>query len=799
MKGKLILLRIVSVLLLLTSIIMIAGGGYLLSLSGSSYYLIAGIFLLISAIQLFRRKSSGAILFFVVYIATILWTIHESGADYWGWVPRLSLLTVYGFLLALSLPTLQRQPSNKLSFGLAGIFVVIFAVAFGMAFVPTHVFNSGEALPQQPLVKTPTPSQAEQPDSDWTYYGRDADASRFSPLSQITPENVGQLKRAWTYRTGDLPAPGQVNKWAAENTPIKVGDAVYVCSARNNIIKLDAKTGKKIWEHDTGVKYESIPYTAACKGLSYYTSTQTPVGQACHTRLIVGTLDERLVAVDSETGQSCQNFGDKGQTNLLKGLGYTVPGFVAVTAPVPIINGTIVVNHEVLDGQRRWAPSGVIRGYDAETGQFKWAWDVNNPTDHKEPAAGKEYSRGTPNSWATMVGDNRLGLVYVPTGNSAADYYSKLRSANENKVSSSIVAIDVKTGEVRWVFQTVHKDVWDYDIGSQPTLFDFPGPNGSTIPAIIVPTKRGQTFVLNRETGKPLTPVEERPAPAAVVKEDPRAPTQPWSVGMPRLGLPDLSEKKMWGLTMFDQLACRIKFRQARYEGEFTPPSLDKPWIEYPGYNGGSDWGSVAYNPQNGVLIANWNNTPMYDQLITRKKADNLGLQSIDSPKYKPGGGGAEGNGAMADTPYAIQVSPFYLDSTQMLCNEPPYGMITAIDMHTRKVLWQHPLGSGEKNGPFGLPTHMPINVGTPNNGGPIITAGGLTFVAATTDNKIRAFDNRTGKEVWSDTLPAGGQATPMTYSAGGKQYLVIMAGGHHFMRTNVGDYVIAYALPDTH
>ncbi len=396
-----------------------------------------------------------------------------------------------------------------------------------------------------------------------------------------------------------------------------------------------------------------------------------------------------------------------------------------------------------------------------------------------------------------MVGDNRLGLVYVPTGNSAADYYSKLRSANENKVSSSIFALDVKTGDVRWVFQTVHKDVWDYDLGSQPTLFDFPGPNGTTIPAIIVPTKRGQTFVLNRETGKPLTPVEEKPAPAAVVKEDPRAPTQPWSVGMPRLGLPDLSERKMLGLTMFDQLACRIKFRKANYIGEFTPPSLDKPWIEYPGYNGGSDWGSVAYNPQNGVLIANWNNTPMYDQLITRKKADKLGLESIDSPKYKPGGGGAEGNGAMADTPYAIQVSPFYLDSTQMLCNEPPYGMITAIDMHTRKVLWQHPLGSGEKNGPFGLPTHMPINVGTPNNGGPIITAGGLTFVAATTDNKIRAFDNRTGKEVWSDTLPAGGQATPMTYSAGGKQYLVIMAGGHHFMRTNVGDYVIAYALPD--
>lgn len=799
MKGKRILLTVVSVLLLLTGITLIAGGGYLLSLSGSAYYLISGIFLLVSSILLLRKKIAGAVLFYLVYIATIIWTMVESGSDYWGWVPRLSLLTVYGFLLALALPAIQRTPSRKVSFSLAGVFVAIFAVAFAMAFVPTHVFNSKDDFPTQPLVATPTPPQAEQPDSDWTHYGRDAEATRFSPLKQITPENVGQLQRVWTYRTGDLPAPGQINKWAAENTPIKVGDAVYVCSARNNIIKLNAKTGKQIWQHNSGVKYDNIPYTAACKGLTFYTSSQIPAGQACHTRLIVGTLDERLTAVDSETGQSCQNFGEQGQTNLLKGLGYTVPGFVAVTAPVPIINGVIVVNHEVLDGQRRWAPSGVIRGYDAETGQFKWAWDVNNPGDSSEPTAGHEYSRGTPNSWAAMVGDARLGLVYVPTGNSAADYYSKLRSDNENKVSSSIVALEAKTGKVRWVFQTVHKDVWDYDMGSQPTLFDFPGPNGTTIPAMLVPTKRGQTFVLNRETGKPLTAVEERPAPAAVVKEDPRAPTQPWSVGMPRLGLPDLTEQKMWGLTLFDQLACRIKFRKANYSGEFTPPSLDKPWIEYPGYNGGSDWGSVAYNPQNGVMIANWNNTPMYDQLITRKNANKLGLQSIDSPDYKPGGGGAEGNGPMADTPYAIKVSPFYLDSTQMLCNEPPFGMITAIDMHTQKVLWQHPLGSGEKNGPFGLATHLPINVGTPNNGGPIITAGGLIFVAATTDDKIRAFDSRTGKQVWSDTLPAGGQATPMTYSAEGKQYLVIMAGGHHFMRTKVGDYVIAYALPDNH
>lgn len=795
MGKRSVFVRIMAIILLLCALPLIVGGGYLVSLSGSWYYLIAGLLLLISSLLLFKGKRTGLAIFFVLYIATFFWTLYESGSDYWGWIPRMSVLTVLALLLSLTIPALNQGRKKGVSRALAGFFVAVFVVAFGMAFVPYHSFRSDSAPPETPLTEQTPSATPAQPDSDWTWYGRDSQATRFSPLNQITPQNVSRLTRVWTYRTGDLPGQGQTNKWAAENTPLKVGNAVYVCSARNNIIKLDASTGRQIWKHDSGVKYASIPYTAACKGLTWYTSHVVPEGQVCHNRLIVGTLDERLIAVDAQTGESCPQFGDHGQTNLLTGLGHTVPGFVAVTAPVPIVDGVIIVNHEVLDGQRRWAPSGVIRGYDAETGQFKWAWDVNNPGVHSQPAAGKYYSRGTPNSWAAMTGDDKLGLVYVPTGNSAADYYSALRSANENRVSSSIVALDVKTGDEKWVFQTVHKDVWDYDIGSQPTLFDFPGANGQPIPAMIVPTKRGQTFVLNRETGKPLSQVEEKPAPAAILPGDPRSPTQPWSVNMPRLGMKPLTEAKMWGISLFDQLACRIKFRQANYVGEFTPPSLTKPWIEYPGYNGGSDWGSMAYNPRTGLLIANWNNTPMYDQLVTRKEADQQGLVSIDSPAFKPGGGGAEGNGAMADTPYGINVSPFFAPLTGMLCNEPPYGMITAINMHTQKVLWQHPLGSAERNGPFGLPTHLPINIGTPNNGGPIVTAGGLTFVAATTDDKIRAFDSNTGREVWSDTLPAGGQATPMTYSVNGKQYLVIMAGGHHFMRTPVGDYVIAYAL----
>ncbi|MDG6093545.1 pyrroloquinoline quinone-dependent dehydrogenase [Acetobacter sp. AN02] len=654
--------------------------------------------------------------------------------------------------------------------------------------------------PSPPSEATPAVEQisAHPAREDWPVYGHDTQATRYSPLNQITPENVSQLKRAFVYHTGSKPGPGQINKWAAETTPIKVGDGLYMCSALNDIMKLDPATGKEIWRHNSGVKYDSIPYTAACKGVTYYTASTVPEGQPCHNRIVVGTLDMRLIEVDAADGKLCEGFGTHGQVNLMKGMGSSVPGFVAMTVPPPIVNGAVVVSHEVLDGQRRWAPSGVIRGYDAETGRFLWAWDVNRPDDHGEPAEGDHYSRGTPNSWAALTGDNELGLVYVPTGNSAADYYSSMRSPEENKISSSVVAIDVKTGSPRWVFQTVHKDVWDYDIGSQATLFEFPGKDGP-IPALFMPTKRGQTFVLDRRTGKPILPVEERPAPQeSDVPGEVRSPTQPWSVGMPRLGVADLKETDMWGMSPIDQLYCRVKFRRAHYDGEFTPPRIGQPTIEFPGYNGGSDWGSVAYDPQTGILVANWNVTPMYDQLVTRKKADQIGLMPIDSPHFTPAAGGAEGNGAQADTPYGITVAPFWNQYTGMMCNKPPYGYITAIDMHTQKVIWQHPLGSARANGPWGFPTHLPLTIGTPNNGGSTITAGGLIFLGATTDNLIHAFDLKSGKELWNDVLPGGGQANTMTYEYKGKQYVAIMAGGHHFMMTPVSDELVVYALPDS-
>jgi quinoprotein glucose dehydrogenase len=780
----------------LLGVMFVVGGVRLASLGGSWYYLVAGVGLVASGVLLLRGRTTGAWVFGAVFAGTVLWSAWESGLDYWGWVPRLDVITVLGLWLALVLPKLDRPASRGISLTLTAVMVAIFVVAFGLAFVPYHSISPAQPIAGAPL--DPAPSADAQPDTDWQFYGRDAQATRYSPLKQITPDNVGKLTRAWTFRTGDLPPAGKVNKWAAETTPIKVGDAFFLCTATNDLLRLDPATGKQVWRYEVGVRYEDVPYTAACRGVTYYLSKTVPEGRACHARIIEATLNEKLIAVDAENGQPCQDFGEHGRVDLLIGMGKTVPGFVAEPAPPPIVDGVIVTNQEVLDGQRRWAPSGVIRGYSADTGEFLWAWDVNRPNEHGLPPPGQSYSRGTPNSWAAMAGDDALGLVYVPTGNSAADYYSAMRSPEENAVSSAIVALDVHDGSVRWVFQTVHKDVWDYDLGSQPTLMNYPNATGEAVPAMIVPTKRGQTFVLDRRDGKPLTQVEERPAPAGRIPGDPRAPTQPWSTGMPRLGLPELTEQQMWGLTPLDQLYCRIKFRRANYVGEFTPAGIEQPWIEFPGYNGGSDWGSVAYDANRAILIANWNNTPMYDQLVTREEAGRLGLKSIDDPAYESGGGGAEGNGAQADTPYGITVSPFLMPLTEMLCNEPPYGMITAIDMHTRKVVWEHPLGTARANGPFGLPTGMPMEIGTPNNGGPIITAGGLVFIAAATDNLIRAIDIGTGKVVWTDVLPAGGQATPMTYSQNGRQYVVIVAGGHHFMRTPPGDYVIAYALPDS-
>ncbi|WP_108659154.1 pyrroloquinoline quinone-dependent dehydrogenase [Acuticoccus kandeliae] len=644
---------------------------------------------------------------------------------------------------------------------------------------------------------------APQPEvgADWPFYGGDADATRYSPLAQITRDNVGQLERAFVYRTGDMPSEAAAGKYAPETTPLKVGDALLMCSAKNILISINAATGEENWRYDPKVGDDAIPYSASCRGVSVYTNPDAAPDAACATRVIEGTLDARLIAVDTKTGEPCADFGENGEVDLWDGIGERVPGWYAVTAPPAIVRGIVVTGAQVKDGQAEDAPSGVVRGYDAVTGELAWAWDLGAPEENKNgPPEGEVYTRGTPNMWTAATADEALGYVYLPLGNSSVDYYGSNRSEAENDYSTSLVAIDVTTGDPVWTFQTVHRDVWDYDLGSQATLVDFPS-DGGTVPAIILPSKQGDIYVLNRETGESLFPVGSVEAPkTGSVEPDYLASEQPVSE-YHTLRHADLKESDMWGFTPIDQLYCRILYRQANYAGFFTPPSTDKPWIQFPGYNGGSDWGSVAVDTERGIIIANYNNIPNHNRLLTREEADARNLQPINEQEAGAGGGSkAEGAGdPQAGAPYAIDVNAGWRDEyTGVPCTRPPYGGIRAIDLKTGKTLWDTPLGTARRNGPFGIPSFLPFKIGTPNNGGSVVTAGGLVFIAAATDNLFRAIDIETGETVWEDLLPAGGQANPMTYEVDGRQYVLIAPGGHHFMETPIGDYVIAYALPES-
>jgi quinoprotein glucose dehydrogenase len=632
---------------------------------------------------------------------------------------------------------------------------------------------------------------------NWPAYGGTHEARRYSPLDQITRDNVGQLRQVWEYHTGALPQEGDGSDgaYAAETTPLVVDGTMYLCSAMNDLMALDADTGREIWRYEAGVSTDAIPYSASCRGVAYYAIPEQRPEQACATRVIEGTIDARLIAVDAQTGVPCADFGDQGQVNLLEGIGDSVPGFFSVTSPPTIVRGVVVIGHQVLDNQQRDAPSGVVRGYDAVTGELRWAWDLADPDLDGLPPEGETYTRGTPNMWTIASADEELGFVYLPLGNSAVDYYGADRRELSNEYATSLVALDVTTGKPAWHFQTVHYDVWDYDLGSQGTLVDLPAGDG-TVPAIVLPSKQGDIYVLNRETGESLFPVEERPAPSGGVEPENLSPTQPFST-YHTLAKRDLTERDMWGMSPIDQLWCRIQFRRANYDGIYTPPSVDRPWIQYPGYNGGSDWGGIAIDPVRGIIIANYNDMPNYNQLVPRERVEELGVRPItaaeesdpDAPdSLSPQGG----------VPYGIDVNAGWrLSFTGLMCKQPPYGGIRAIDLATGETLWDRAFGTARSNGPFGIPSRLPFVIGTPNNAGGVITAGGLMFIAATTDNLLKAIDVETGETVWDTVLPAGGQATPITYAVDGVQYVAIMAGGHHFMETPIGDSVIAWALAE--
>ena len=777
----------------LIGVILAIGGAWLAVLGGSLYYLLAGVAMIASGVLLVRGRMLGGWIYAGIVALTILWAFWETGGLAWALVPRVIAPLVLLFLLIPVMATLSQRARRWPMAGAAAAAGLVVSVIGGFAL--THGYDTPPLAaipaPQAPGMSDPS---GERTGADWPAYGGTTAARRYSPLTQITPENVGRLERAWLVHTRDLPSSAAEGTYGAENTPLKIGNTLYLCTPKNIMIALDAATGRERWRYNPNVPDTAIPYTAACRGVVFHRAEGATAGQVCAERVIEGTLDARLVAVDARTGRPCPGFGRNGAVSILPGMGDVPAGYVSITAPPTLVQGVLVVGHQVLDGQDRWSPSGVIQGFDAITGEMRWAWDMMNPDWDGYPPEGQTWARGTPNMWTTASGDEQLGLVYLPMGNSAADYYSKLRRPAENDFATSIVAMDVNTGKPRWRFQAVRKDVWDYDFGSQATLVDWPVPGGGT-PALVVPSKQGDIYVLDRRTGRALTPVGQIQAPTGGVEPEERSPTQIVSLWH-TLRKDPLTERDMWGMSPIDQMVCRIQFKRARYEGFYTPPAADRHSIEYPGYNGGTDWGGIAVDPARGIIVANYNDMPNYVTLVPREVANERGWSPRDQARGSIGG--AEGAGdPQANTPYAVDVNAGWrLPFTGMLCKQPPYGGIRAIDMRTGETIWDRALGEARTNGPFGIPSMLPVRIGTPNNGGAVVTASGLVFIAAATDNLIRAIDLSTGEVLWKDVLPAGGQATPIVYEQGGREYLVIYAGGHHFMETPVGDEVIAYALP---
>lgn len=616
---------------------------------------------------------------------------------------------------------------------------------------------------------------------DWPIYGGDEGASHYAPFDEITPSNVSRLGEAWSYR---VPWPAG-KPFEFEATPLEIDGTLYVCLPSNDIVALDADTGQVRWNYSPHLR--PWPASAVCRGLAYYAAPSET--SDCPQRLLMEAGDATLRAVDARTGTPCESFGMHGIVDLLSGLGRVKPGRYMPTSPPTIVRGLAVVGSGVPDNGEVTNPSGVVRAYDAVTGRLVWAWDLGHPDWHGEPPAGEAYARNTPNAWGIFSADEKLGLVYVPTGNSNPDYYGAHRSPQAEKYSTSIVALDASSGEVRWSFQTVHHDLWDYDVGAQPVLVDVPTTQGS-VPALIQPTKTGQVFLLDRRDGHPLAQVVERAVPQGAGAGDWTAKTQPYSVGMPSFTGPDLTEEDMWGLTPFDTLWCRIQFRRARYQGSMTPPAPDRAWIYSPGFLGGIDWGSVSIDEPDDVMIVNSFQIANLDRFVS---ADYFGKQvpgSLPFPYFR-----------QEDSPYFAVYIALFRSPTGMPCQRPPYGKLSAVDLKTRKILWSRSFGTSRNAGPFGLQVPFGFPMGSPMIGGSVATRSGLVFIASTLDQYFRAMDVRTGAELWKTQLPSPGWANPISYVSpkSGRQFVVIAAGGiSHFTRDH-GLFVKAFALPTGH
>lgn len=622
---------------------------------------------------------------------------------------------------------------------------------------------------------------------EWTAYGHDGFGSRFSPLTQITRENVGRLEVAWTYRTGEVDEKTQ-QPAKLEATPLMVEGTLYLSTPFGRVMALDPESGKALWTFDAKVDHGGNWGDFANRGVSTWLDPKAGRTAPCRRRIYLSAIDARIIALDAKTGALCRGFGENGTVYLKKGL-HNSPYYAEeyqLTSPAAVINGMLVTGSSVADNNRTNAASGEVRAYDARTGALKWSWDPI-PRDSTDAAWGSwrgamAHTTGAANAWSVIAADSARDMVFVPTGSPSPDYYGGER-AGDNRYANSIVALRASTGKVVWHFQVVHHDLWDYDIASPPALVTITH-DGKRVDVVLQATKTGQLFVLDRETGTPVFPVEERAVPASTVFGERASLTQPFNTVIPPLSPQKLSLDSVWGATPESRDACLAQIRPLRNEGPFTPPSLQGTLV-LPSNIGGAHWGGLAFDPSRQIAVVPVNRIVALVQLIRLDELDTLQARSNSSRL-------SDQYTRMHGTPYVMRRRMISAPD-RLPCVPPPWGSLVAIDLKTGARAWDVPLGDPSTMMPaLGALSKTPL--GIPNLGGPIVTAGGVVFIGATMDHFIRAFDIETGRELWRGPLPAGARATPMTYERNGRQFVVVAVGGSEDW--GKGDYVVAFALP---
>lgn len=792
--------KLTSIVIAIVGLAMLYMGGQLLMIGGSPFYAIMAIGLLITAVALFKNKKIALTIYAILMWIVLAWMIFEVGFDKWQWIPRGDLIGLIGVWLALPWvvrPLSKAQnPANPAKFHpfLGTTVIIMIAIVIGLMFYDPYP-KEGSITNQR------APAETDVAGNDWAAYGGTNNGARFSNLKQITTDNVSNLEVAWTYHTGDLRDAKDASEYTFEATPLKVNNSIYFCTPHNEVHALNPETGALKWKYEPTKDRSYLQQHQTCRGVSYYEAPEAAATNAvqpaavanspavCRKRIFNAANDAKLLALDANTGKLCADFGNNGVVDLRANMGEIRPHALMQTAAPLVAGNLVIVGGSVMDnGFNAGNPSGVIRAYDVITGRLVWNFDPANPENTQPIAAGQTYPQDTPVAWATLSADIKNGLVYVPFGNASPDELGIERDANSNteKFRDTLVALDLKTGQFKWRFQSSKHDLWDRDNPSQPSLVDIDY-QGKKQPVVILPTKTGNLFVLNRLTGEAVYPINQVDVSTKGIAGEKYSPTQPVSA---LNFLPDpINEKSMWGLTPFDQMACRIDFKSLRYDGNPWTPATEGGSIIFPGNIGVFNWGSVTVDPQRQILIASPVRLAYKYNLIKRTpETATQRLFTKDGTPYW---------NENFDGDYAIHIQQLS-SSLGIPCIAPPWGRMVGVDLKTGKTEWLRRVGTTKNLKTSFLPGRFPIGfpMGMVAHGGPLTTAGDLVFHGATADNFFRAYDTSTGKLLWETELPAGGQATPSTYmGADNKQYVVIAAGGHGSLGTKEGDAVVAYRL----